>query len=264
MATFDVYIRKVADFLEEIRRNGRQVREFDASGDPSEVVRGLPIRVGSEANPGIILRGDTFAELGSPDAGSCAFPLWTNDLSLIRDGAVTLIGPGVQESGGASLPFGQVLIIGGKDIGTEEHSALEQNQYVSDQIEGYMVRSVPGRMWSRVSRDAAGKGFDFEILGKSLMAVFKLKMPKIEAMEIIFVTSGKEDLEPLNEIARQVQQISKNIVREAWLAKGYDILECTLDVDCGSCSSKPVCDDIREVVKVRKKKGRETREAASE
>jgi len=44
----------------------------------------------------------------------------------------------------------------------------------------------------------------------------------------------------------------------------YDILECTLDVDCGSCSSKPVCDDIREVVKVRKKKGRETREAASE
>jgi hypothetical protein len=73
-------------------------------------------------------------------------------------------------------------------------------------------------------------------------------------MEIIFVTSSKEDLQRLDEIAEQVKKISKDIIRETWLARGYDILECTLGWDCGSCPDKTVCDDIKEVVKVRKKK----------
>ncbi len=262
MTVFDAYIRKMAEYVEELRGKGTQVREFNHPGDASRLAEGLTIRVGPQASSGIILRGDTFAELGSPGAGSCAFPLWTDNPSLIRDGKITLIGPDILESPGACLPFGQVLMAGGKELGDQEHSALEQNQYVSDQIEGYMIKSTPGRMWSRVSNDAAEKGLGFETLGKALMAIFKSEIPKIQVMEIVFVTSGKEDVQRLDDIAEQVRKIGKDIERETWLARGYDILECTLGWDCSTCSDKSVCDEIREVVKVRKKKVKQTGKAA--
>jgi CO dehydrogenase/acetyl-CoA synthase beta subunit len=183
--------------------------------------------------------------------------LWTDKPSLVRDGKITLIGPDIQESPGASLPFGQVLLVGGSSLGEEEHETLEQNQYVADQVEGYMIRSASQLVWSRVSKDAAGRGFCLETLGRALMAIFKSEVPKVQAVEIVFVTSSKEDLQPLDYIGAQVRKIAKGIVRETWKAKGIDILECTLGWDCGACPDKPVCDDIRELITVRKKQASE-------
>lgn len=264
MAIFNAYVKKMAEYVEGMRGKGRQVREFDCPGDPGKLLEELPVRVGPEASSGIILRGDTFVELGNPDVGSCAFLLWTDNPSLVGDGKITLIGPNIQESEGASLPFGQVLMVGGAGLGREEHSALEQNQYIADQIEGYMLRSTSERMWGRVSKDAATKGFDFDTLGKALTAIFKTAVPKVQAMEAIFVTSDKEDVRQLDNIAEQVRKISKDITRETWLARGYDILECTLGWDCNTCSDKPVCDEIREVITVRKKKTRKAKTSSNQ
>jgi CO dehydrogenase/acetyl-CoA synthase beta subunit len=254
MAVFDAYIRKVAEYIQAMKGAGRQVRVFDCPGDPERLLGGLPAKVGPGAGSGIVLRGDTFAELGSPEAGSCAFPLWTDNTALVKDGKITLIGPDILESRGASLPFGQMLIAAGKELSDKQHSALDESQYISDQIEGYMVKSTPGRMWTRISNNAAERGLGFEALGKALIAIYKSRVSEIEAMEIVFVTSSKEDVRRLDEIAEQVKKISKDIIRETWLARGYDILECTLGWDCGSCPDKTVCDDIKTVITVRKKK----------
>ena len=262
MSVFDAYIRKVAEYVESLRGAGRQIRVFDCPGDAASLLSGLPVKVGPGAGSGIVLRGDTFAELGSPDAGSCAFPLWTDATDLISDGRITLIGPDILESRGASLPFGQILMAGGKELGEKEHSALDESQYVSDQIEGYMVKSTPGRMWTRISNDAAASGFGFEALGRALMAIYKSRVPQVEAMAVAFVTSDKEDVQCLDDIAEQVRKISKDIVRETWLAKGYDILECTLGWDCSTCDDKSVCDDIREVLKIRKKRTKKPSKSA--
>jgi len=254
MAVFDAYIRKVAEYVAAMQGGGRQCRVFDCPGAPDRLLYGLPVKVGPGAGSGIVLRGDTFAELGSPEAGSCAFPLWTNNIALIKDCRITLIGPDILESRGASLPFAQIIIAAGKELSDKQHSALDESQYIADQIEGYMVKSTPGRMWTRISNTTAERGFGFEALGKALTAIYKLHIPQIEAMEIVFVTSGKEDVRKLDEIAEQVKKISKDIIRETWLARGYDILECTLGWDCGSCPDKSVCDDIKAVITVRKKK----------
>ena len=260
MAVFDAYVRKIAEYVEGLRGDGRGIREFDRPGGPEILLSGLRVQVGPQASSGVVLRGETFVELGSPDAGSCAFPLWTANTDLVNDGRITLIGPDIPESEGDCLPFGQVLIAGGKELSDKEHAALDENQYVADQIEGYMIKSTPGHMWCRVSKDAAGKGLDFETLGRALMAIFKSEVPQVEVMEVLFVTSGKEDVKRLDNVAEQVRKIGKDIVRESWLAKGYDILECTLSWDCATCSDKVVCDEIRDVVQVKKKKtGKTTR-----
>jgi CO dehydrogenase/acetyl-CoA synthase beta subunit len=259
MAVFDAYITKIAEYVEAMRSGGRQVRVFDCRGNPERLLEALPVKVGPRAGSGIVLRSDTFAELGSPEVGSCAFPIWTDNTALVKDGRLTLIGPDILESRGKSLSFAQIIIAAGKEVSEKQHSALDESQYVSDQIEGYMVKSTPGRMWTRISNSAADKGFCFEALGKALMAIYKSRVPQIEAMEVVFVTSGKEDVQRLNEIAEQVKKISKDIVRQTWLARGYDILECTLGWDCGSCPDKTVCDDIKTVLSVRKQKLGKTR-----
>jgi CO dehydrogenase/acetyl-CoA synthase beta subunit len=210
----------------------------------------------------VILRSDTFTELGSPDAGSVSFMLWTDDSSLLQDGRITLIGRDIPESEDASLPFGQVLLVGGKGLTTEEHGELARSQHVGDQIEGYMIKSVPQHTWSRVSREAVARGFNFESLGGALVAIYKSAVPKIEAMEVIFVTSGKDDLEPLQKIGEQVEEISENIVKETWKARGYDI-ECFSAYDCDSCPDKVVCDDIKGIIKVRKKTKKAKSDAGS-
>ena len=252
MAIYDPYVPRIADYVEQLRQNGRQVRDIDCPSEVSKLLQGLPVRVGPGASSGLILRGDTFVELGNPEAGSCSFVLWTDTPRLVRDGRIALIGPDIPESPGASLPFGQVLMVGGAGLSEADHDKLEQSQYVADQVEGYMVRSVSQLIWSRVSKEAAEKGFCFETLGRALMAIFRTTVPGIQAMEIIFTTSAREDLQPLDDIGEQVRKIAKNIVVNNWKARGYDLYECTLGWDCNACPDRPVCDEIKEVINVRK------------
>ena len=252
MSLFDPYINKLPRYIDDLRRKGRKIREFDCPESVDDILRGLTVRVGPKAGANLVLRSDTFLELGNPDVGSASFLLWTDDPSLAKSGRVTLIGPDVPESEGASLPFGQVIIVAGKKLSGDKHELIERTQYVSDQIEGYMLKSMSRQMWSRISKDAARKGFSFETLGKALIAIFKSSVPDVEAVEVVFVTTSKEDLQPLEEMGEQIHEISKNMTKEIWKSKGYDI-ECFSPFDCNNCPDSAVCDEIKEMVNVRKK-----------
>ena len=251
MSLFNPYIGRVAQYTNDLRHKGRKVREIDCPGTVSDILRGLPVRVGPKAGTDLILRGDTFVELGSPDVGSASFLLWTEDPSLVKNGRITVVGPDIPDSEGASLPFGQVIIAAGSKLGVDKHELIDRTQYVSDQIEGYMLKSMSRQMWSRVSRAAAEKGFNFETLGRALMAIFKTTIPEVEAVELLFVTTSKDDLEPLKELSEQVSEISKNVTKDIWKSKGYDI-ECFSPYECSNCPDSAVCNEIKEMVNVRK------------
>ena len=67
---------------------------------------------------------------------------------------------------------------------------------------------------------------------------------------MILVTSGKDDIKKMGEIAVQVQKITRELVKQTWKVRGVDI-DCVSD--CSTCNDKPVCDDIREVLSINKK-----------
>ena len=79
MAAFDRYIVEVLGFAESMQRRGCACKQFDCPEPPEALCKALPIAIGSGANPGIILRGDAFLELGNPTAGSCSYLLWTDE-----------------------------------------------------------------------------------------------------------------------------------------------------------------------------------------
>ena len=69
MGGFDPFIEELwvsADVLGA--RHPR--REYHWPGSAEAAIEGLCVKVGPGANPGIILRGETFVEVGNPIAGS--------------------------------------------------------------------------------------------------------------------------------------------------------------------------------------------------
>lgn len=287
MDVFDPYIIKCRNKIDEMVADGKKIRVVMAPPSLDEIRGGLPIAVGPAASQGVILRSDTFVELGNPEAGSCSIFLYTSKPSLLSNGRITLLGPDIPDSGisnltfremvtsgglhssdhdlellekashrasaAKSFPFAQIIMVAGKNLSENDYEILKTNQIIGDRIEGYMVRSFTRNIWSRVSREAAAKGFTFETLGKALIVLLKSSNPWIEAIEIAFVTTNKHDIDILEEYARQIQKISKEIVKENWKIKGYDI-ECASD--CASCADKPVCDTIRDVLKEKRKEDR--------
>jgi CO dehydrogenase/acetyl-CoA synthase beta subunit len=169
---------------------------------------------------------------------------------LIQDGLITLMGPDIPEAEGQSLPFGQVILLGGSRLEEKDQARLERASNPSTLLEGYMIRHVPRKLWSRVSRDAAAKGFSFETLGRALMAHYKRTFPLLERMEIIFVTSSKADVEELEGIGLQAKGKSLSIRKLTRTEDGS--YECD-ELTCDDCAEKPTCDTIREVLVIRKK-----------
>lgn len=255
MGLFDSHIGRMEGYVGEMRALGRSVRELSGAAGPSGISgppSASPFRVGRGAGSGLVMKSETFLELGSPAAGSCAFALCTERPELVHDERIRLVGPDVPEVPGGTVPFGQVITAGGEALGESEYPALVECMRVGDQIEGFMVKSATGRIWSRVSADVARRGFNFAFLGSVLIGLVKAQIPKATAVEVLFVTSSKSDLRPMEDIAASVVEIAKGIRGRRWLERGVDISLCAFGGHCGLCADKGMCDEVRKMARTRK------------
>ncbi len=186
-----------------------------------------------------IVMADTMAvELGNPSAESLSAVLWTEDLEQVSDGAITLIGPDIPESGGVSLPYAKIVLLG-VDGFNEENTCdrfgdLELVKYDVD-LRGFMLRALSRRQseWCRIDRDAWGKGFSFRILGSDLIRLFREKA-YVHSAEVVFVTSGRGDVIELKGIMNDVTHI----------VGALDKMSTDLSFDCSTCEYQTVCDDV--------------------
>ncbi|MDY6842618.1 MAG: hypothetical protein SVW57_00815 [Thermodesulfobacteriota bacterium] len=253
MENQDVCIVKVHDYITRKIEIGRHINRFQHESDLEGLLKDLPIHVGQGAMKGIIFQNETAVELGNPAKGSVAFTIWTKTPGYVRNGEITLIGPNLTDTCEESLPFGQIILLASPSINERHIFSLDNVQFISDHIEGYMVRSAPRRVWSRVSKDNIQKGFSFEILGKALIALCKMQIfPELE-VEVLFVTSNKEDVMELELIGDQVRENTakvKKAVLDGWRGEDCEGL------DCDSCIDKEVCDELRELLVMKRRERR--------
>ncbi len=193
----------------------------------------------------IVLGEDVGVELGNPQEESLSFIVLTDSKNEVRDNKISLIGPDLQESQGKSLPFGKVVIVSGK--GFDETNSYERFRDIESirfdvDLKGYMLRAVSQyqREWSRVSKEALKKGFSFSILGSALIDKLKEK-DYIDAVEIVFVTSRREDVAELRGISDRVTKIVN--------AMNKMIEE--MSFDCDSCEYIDVCSEVEDLKKMR-------------
>jgi CO dehydrogenase/acetyl-CoA synthase beta subunit len=227
MQLFDSIIREVRHYID--RQHARGIaREFQHVGDLSWPPAG---------NRDIVLQSNVGVELGSPSGQSVSFLVWTDNVSLVRDGLITLIGPDINECRERYLPFGKVVLIAGTGF-TEENSYERYREMESQRYEislkGYMMRAVSQYMreWSRVSKEAIELDFSFSKLGSALIERLREKK-YIDSVEILFVTSSDNEVRDLKEIGE----------RATLYIRAMRKMTEDMDFDCKSCEYKAVCND---------------------
>ena len=241
MEIFDDDIRWLRGYIQSKRDQGREVRLLGSGkGDPP------PSDFSDEEKASIVLMEDTWLELGSPSTSSTAPVLVTEILDLVEDGAITLIGPEIPEARG-SLPFAQILLIASGELRDEDYRKINSFQYELE-LSGYMIKTVPSSLtiWSRVSKDSAGRGFSFEVVGNALIDSYRARFD-IASIEIVFVTSSKQDVEELGDLHQKVTRIIS--------AMNKMIQETSFD--CSSCEYLDVCGDVRQLGALRERLMRE-------
>lgn len=262
MDIFDDTIIEIRNWFDEKRKSGR-ARSCKISGEEKiQEMNTNGISVKKKIPAGIILKEDTHIELGHPSVGSCCATLATHADVLVDDGRITLVGPDISETREKRLPFGQIIIASIKGRSADEASPeatavidktasqMDSVAHISAQSEGYMIRSVPNLIWARISKDAARKGFSLQQLGKRLIHAIKQNCEHITKCEIYFATSGKSDIERLDDIIEVARAKTRKLENFKLGPDGE--YECTQEQDCGTCSEQVVCDNIRDVIKIRK------------
>jgi CO dehydrogenase/acetyl-CoA synthase beta subunit len=203
----------------------------------------------------IVLKEDLGLELGSPEKESVSCLLWTEHLASIDDGRITLLGPDFPESVGQSLPFGKVVLVGvqgfNEDNAYDRHKDMDFLRYNLD-LAGFMLRAVSQfmREWCRISRSALRDGFNARTLGSALMAQFR-NLPYVKSVEILYITSSKDDVRKIKEITAKAEQIIAAMNKMAF----------ELSFECETCEYQAVCNDAAELKAMRDKLMQKKKEA---
>jgi len=253
VADMEALIARVREFTAQ---RGKTAKTRRAPYSAKDLRKKFSLTLPGEKKPEVILSEDTFVELGHPSTASVSTVLVTFQKKLVDPGAVTLVGPDILDmKKGDVRPFAQVLMVAVDPDDVPDPFSLDNAQYLMHRLPGWMVRSVPGRMWIRVGKKQHKAGLSLWAVGSALCAALAEDFPGVRSVETLFVTSGKEDVLALDQVAVEAAILSG---RHKKLSLGVDgDVECT-ELNCETCEEKPVCDNLRDVVVQRRKEKRKT------
>ncbi len=186
----------------------------------------------------LVLLRDAAFELGGSGKPSANFTCVTTDERLVPRDEVLLCGRDLTELQG-DVPFARLAFLLSDGIGDDEaaYQAIRDMEFVKYHVfpEGYMVRvsSESNREQVRVSRRALARGVSFRAVGAAYIRGFH-KNPHVRRAQLIFVTDDGAAVAELARTAKKVDGVTRTLTR---------ILE-GIPADCGSCSLKPVCDEV--------------------
>jgi len=242
-------VGRVREFLAE--RTGRTV-----SSDAPCDIRALCARFGfsekRKGRPEVVLGEDVALELGHPSTASRSIVLLCHRPDLVRAGRISIVGPDLDEmERGGRQPFAQVVMLSVRPDRMPDPFEIDSTQYLMHRLSGYMVRSVPGRLWVRISKSGRAAGLTLKTVGSALIAAYTHDFEGVVGAEVVFVTSSPSDVEALSQISTEANILAG---RHKKLVLGVDgEVECQ-ELNCESCDEQPVCDGLRDIVIKRRSK----------
>jgi CO dehydrogenase/acetyl-CoA synthase beta subunit len=240
MGLFDKYHDEITAYLKRKISEG-EVSEFCHQGGSN-----WPL----SKNRNLVLGQDTAVELGNPKDASTSFLLWCNKPNKVNNGRISIVGPDLLQIKSKQVSFGKIVIVTGVDFNAENsyerYRALEKVRF-DIHLKGYMMRGASQfqREWSRVSKEALANGFSFRILGGALIEKY-LDLDFVRAVEVIFITNGRDDVLEMKTVSDQVMRIIGAMNKMAG----------ELSFDCDTCEYTDVCRDVAELRSMRSSRAR--------
>ena len=246
-------IESIREFVEQEIQLEKEVKKFKRTPNPSVYFKNHNIKVDLDKCKEIILSEETKFELGGMNKQSFSLIYPIKEAELVEDGKIVLIGKEIRDIAEKDLDFGLFITIGGKEITEKQTEDLKHFNFISNGIEGFMVRSVPQKFWCRLSSEIIKKGFSFEFLGNAILYLYKEKFGNlIEVMEILIINSYTDSINKFIEITSEIRQERKKKWAkrvEEWKKRA----DCDYEWDCEDCIYVDTCDLVRDVLEERKK-----------
>ncbi len=223
-----------------------QAVALPVEADRAALLQRFDFRPRRQGSPEVVLAANTQVELGHPATASCTLLLLTHDPAQVVSGRVTRIGPDLDAlDPDARHAFAQVVMLAADPDASLDPFELDSAQYLFNRLPGYMVRSVPGRLWVRISRRGFEAGLRLTTVGAALIDTYLTEFEGVQACEVLFVTASDADVEALLPLHTEAEILAG---KHKKLALGLDgEVECR-ELDCDTCEEKPVCDTLRDVV----------------
>ncbi|MFX1274611.1 MAG: hypothetical protein ACFFAT_06145 [Promethearchaeota archaeon] len=238
--------------MEKQKFNNTNFTLYNISNDPLSFFNKLELNVQLENHKEIILQEETLLELGGVNRESFLLIFPTKEESLVNNGRITLIGPEIKDIKGNSVDFGLFILLGCKKITEEDFDNLRQFSFISNSIEGFMIRTIPRRFWCRINSNILPK-FSFEFLGNAIQYLYKQQFKDlVQDVEIIMLCSKPDLIDNFKELTSELY----NYINSKW-SKKIEIwkkrIDCEYDWNCEDCPYIETCDKIRDVLEERKK-----------
>ncbi|NVM53324.1 MAG: hypothetical protein HWN66_06435 [Candidatus Helarchaeota archaeon] len=247
-------IAAIHAFIKVKKKITENINVFACPSSINKLRQSLDFKFGDEVETIFLLKEDVFIELGPPQYESVSYIVITRNPEEVQDGRITVLGPDIPESEGKQLNFGQILLFGGAQIKDEEYKEMERAIFHLKNLEGFMIRAVPNKLWSRVSKNVGQRGFSLETLGKALMIMYKEQFSSIETMEILFITTDSpQDFLELKVLGSEVRKHYIQKYSATLKAKLTELVEkqrddCDYPWTCDECDYNAVCDEVRDIV----------------
>jgi len=164
----------------------------------------IPVPYGSAFEGERVRRGDMRIEFGGKYS-RCFEYLRMVDLDQVEDGKVTIVGPDFEEIEEAgSMDMGIVVEVAGRKMQLDFEPVLErQIHYFINGASGIQHIGQRDIAWIRLSKSAAGKGFNLEHFGKILHARFHGDFGAIVDKVQVTIFTDKDEMVHWLEQARE-------------------------------------------------------------
>lgn len=245
-------IEDIRKFIDLQVQKGNNVSILNIENTKQKLVKKYRINVDYNGHKEIILQEETHVELGGMNnlSFSLIYPLHLSQ--LIRNNQITIIGPQIDEISVRSIDFGLFALIGFEKISEKEFDELRHLSFISNGIEGFMIRTIPRRFWCRINSEISDN-FTLEFFGNAIVKLYKEKFGDIiKSMEIIFITEGREAIKEFIEITSPIRE-DLNSKWQDKITEWKKRLDCEYDWECGECPYEETCDDVKEVLEERNK-----------
>ncbi len=248
-------IQRLRDFFNKEYEIGKNLITYQKNLDYYNFFSKFDIGVKLDHFKEVVLQEETRLELGGVNKKSFLLIFPIQEVEAIRDGNITLLGQEIKALKESPIDFGLFILIG-VNKSEIENDELRQLAFISNSIEGFLIRTIPRRFWCRISSDALQRNFSFEFLGNAIFHLYHQKFGNlIKAMEIFFINTYEDSIGHFKEISSEITtQFAKK-----WKAKIEEwkkSIDCEYDWGCQICPYREDCYYVKEVLIKREELGK--------
>jgi CO dehydrogenase/acetyl-CoA synthase beta subunit len=247
------HLARIIVFFEDKKTSSQPLSVYEINDSLTNYFKNCEISVEIDKNKGIVLKEELGIELGGMSNTSFSLIYPTNKkLDDDRD-LVFVLGNEIQQINTKAINFGIFILIQSDQLDDSLFTQLRHFSSISNDIEGFSIRSIPRRFWSRISDEAIKKGFSFEFFGKAIIHSYKKRYEGfINSMKVFMINSDKqiitEFLTCVSTMKAEMNQRWKKKI-EDWKKR----IDCDYQWACEICPYISACQNIQEILERRKK-----------